>query len=134
MFSISRQVDYAVQFLLELATLLPGQHLSVKQFSLRRNLSFLFLQKIVRRLKQAGLITATYGAGGGYTLAYSNDSITLYQIMEAVEGKFSAVSCFGEKKDCPAREVCLSRRVFGQIQSDVISVMKKYSLQEMSQL
>lgn len=134
MFTISRQVDYAVQFLLELDALLPDQHLSVKQFSLRRKLSFLFLQKIVRRLKQAGLIVATKGSTGGYALNQSSDSITLYQIIEAVEGKFSAVSCFSEKKDCPAREVCLSRRIFDQVQLDVTGVMKKYSLLDMSQM
>jgi len=134
MFLINKQVDYAVQFLLALGNLPAGESLSLRIFSQNRNISFLFLQKIARLLKTAGFIQAHKGAQGGYFLSKAPESITLKDVVEALEGKYSAVACMKEQNDCPITKMCLSRNVLYQVQADILSTMQKYTLHEMSKM
>lgn len=134
MFSLSKQVDYSVQLMLSLAQLAPGKSLSLKSFARERNISFLFLQKIARQLKKSGLIEATKGARGGYFLLKKAKSISLKDVVEAVEGKYSAVSCLKTGHLCPVSAACTSQFVFSFIQKDMIQTLEKYSLEKMGEL
>ena len=132
MFLINKQVDYAVQFLLALAALPPEESLSLRIFSQNRNISFLFLQKIARSLKAAGFIDAAKGSRGGYFLKIDQEQITLKNVVEALEGKYSAVACMKEVHDCPVTEFCLSKNVLYQVQTDILETMQKYTLSRMA--
>jgi len=132
MFLINKQVDYAVQFLLTLASLPKGEFLSLRIFSQNRNISFLFLQKIARSLKAAGFIDASKGVRGGYFLKIDQEQITLKNVVEALEGKYSAVACMKEVHDCPVTEFCLSKNVLYQVQTDILETMQKYTLSRMA--
>jgi Rrf2 family protein len=45
-----------------------------------------FLVQILQELKRAGLVTSTRGASGGYRLARDPASISLGEVLDAVEG------------------------------------------------
>jgi len=132
MFFISKQVDYATQFLVALALQPQDDFLSLKEFSKQHNISFLFLQKIVRLLKKAEFIEANKGAHGGYRLKIAPEKITLRTVVEAVEGKYTAVSCLKETHACPITEMCLSKNFLFQVQRDILETLEKYSLEKMS--
>ncbi len=134
MFSLSKQVDYSVQLMLSLSELAPGKFLSLKSFAKERNISFLFLQKIARQLKKAGLIDASKGARGGYFLNKMNKEITLRDVVEAVEGKYSTVSCLKSGHECPVSRACTSQFVFSFLQEDMLGTLEKYSLDKMAAL
>ena len=134
MFLINKQVDYAVQFLLALSALPVGQSLSLRLFTQNRNISFLFLQKIVRELKRVGFVDAQKGAHGGYFLCIDSKSISLKDVVEALEGKYAAVACMKGKDNCPITQMCLSKNVLLRVQKDILLTMEKYTLFEMSQI
>lgn len=131
MFLINKQVDYAVQFLLELAVLPPGKFLSLRIFSQNRNISFLFLQKIARILKSAGFIDAQKGVFGGYYLKCDSEKITLKNIVEAIEGKYSAMACMKEEHTCPITKICLSKNALYHVQEDILHTLNNYTLAKM---
>ncbi len=93
MFQLSRQVDYALQLVCRLATLEPGAYLSLKKFSHESTISFLFLQKIARSLRQAEIINSVQGSQGGYYLLKKADTLSLKNIVEAVEGSVGLAAC-----------------------------------------
>lgn len=134
MFLINKQVDYAVQFLLALAALPREESLSLRIFSQNRNISFLFLQKIARSLKAAGFIDAAKGSRGGYFLKITPEQITLKNVVEALEGKYSAVACMKDVHDCPVTQICLSKNVLYQVQSDILRVLETHTLSSMSKI
>ena len=133
MFSISKQADYALQFLLELSILPDGEWLSVRVFANERTISFLFLQKIVRKLKQSGYVKATKGVNGGYRLAVEAGDISLKHIIEAVEGPYTSAACL-KGEHCPIEDKCTSKPVFSFVQRDIIQSLEKYTLQQMVQM
>lgn len=134
MFLINKQVDYSVQFLLELAILSPGKFLSLRIFSQNRNISFLFLQKIARTLKAAGFIDAQKGVLGGYHLKCDPEKITLKDIVEAIEGKYIAVSCMKNEHNCPITKICLSKNALFHVQEDILSTLESYTLAKMAHI
>ena len=93
MIKISRQVDYALQFLLRLHRAKPGELVSLKTFCTESSISFLFLQKIARQLRQAGLIEAGKGPSGGYRLTKSLESLSLKTLIEALDQDAGATAC-----------------------------------------
>ena len=58
-----------------------------------------YLEHLVAKLRQAGLVTSVRGAHGGYRLARSPQEISLAQILQAVEGPFNFVECASDAQD-----------------------------------
>ena len=134
MFLINKQVDYAVQFLLALSVLPKNEFLSISSFSKKRNISFLFLQKIARKLKSAGFIEAEKGSQGGYFLKVGPATLTLKDIVEALEGRYAAVACMKDVSDCPVTQLCLSKNVLSKVQEEILGTMQKYTLATMAKM
>ncbi len=56
--------------------------------------------KVLRILKDHGIIRSTIGKNGGYTLAKSPCEITLLEVLEALEGKIEISRCLCEDYEC----------------------------------
>ena len=81
MIKISKQVDYAFQLISELSKLEKNALLSLKTFSIKSNISFLFLQKIARSLRGAKIIKSVKGKNGGYMLVKKADKISVKEVI-----------------------------------------------------
>ncbi|KRL00461.1 RrF2 family transcriptional regulator [Liquorilactobacillus capillatus] len=69
--------------------------LSSQMIHQRINGSQTYLQKLLRRLVVAGLITSVSGNSGGFSLAKDPQQITLLQIVDATEGKIQSYPDLG---------------------------------------
>ena len=134
MISLNKQTDYGVQLLLALQELPQGEVLSLRLFSQNQNISFLFLQQIARKLKQAGLIAASKGAQGGYFLAKQGSEIRLTDIINAIDGEYAIVECMKKESDCPKESTCTSKPLFTVLQTNMLQSMNAYSLVDMKAL
>ncbi|MFA7314684.1 MAG: Rrf2 family transcriptional regulator [Candidatus Magasanikbacteria bacterium] len=114
MISINRQSDYAIQLIVALSKFTRENPLSLKKFSIESNISFLFLQRIVRSLKNGGLVDSNRGMYGGYFLKRDIEKITVKQIMEAVDGPLGVAACF-RGHICPRAKTCSSKQVLNNI-------------------
>ncbi|MCX6780423.1 MAG: Rrf2 family transcriptional regulator [Candidatus Magasanikbacteria bacterium] len=99
MFSIRRETDYAIKLLKALNKSKGDTVLSLNEVSKNTKISFLFLQKIARKLRLAGIIEAHQGVEGGYRLKMDSKKITLKKIIEATEGKCCILACCNEEKN-----------------------------------
>ncbi len=78
---------YAVKALLDLSLQPLNQPVSVSQIAKRQNIPVPYLEKILIKIRHAGLIKSIRGAQGGYQLAISPDKISLGEILMAVGDK-----------------------------------------------
>jgi Rrf2 family protein len=53
-----------------------------------------YLEHLVARLRQAGLVTSVRGAHGGYLLAKPADQIAMLDVVQALEGPIAPMECF----------------------------------------
>ncbi|UIJ45165.1 SUF system Fe-S cluster assembly regulator [Sphingomonas cannabina] len=65
------------------------------------------VQKLVSRLSAAGLIESARGTGGGFRLARPPATISLADIIEAIEGPIAMTACVENgRHDCCIEENC----------------------------
>lgn len=127
MIHMSKQTDYAVQLLIALSKMKKGEYLSLRAFSEESNISFLFLQRIVRSLKEAGIVDANRGVHGGYYLVKDPKKVTLKDLMEAVEGRFGITRCL-KGQNCMRSKTCASKKVFTKVNREIEQLLNSVSV------
>ncbi|MBT4121225.1 MAG: Rrf2 family transcriptional regulator [Candidatus Magasanikbacteria bacterium] len=128
MLQFTKEVDYGLQLVITLAKGSRGDLLSLRTFSKDTGISFLFLQRIAKKLKDANIIEATKGAQGGYMLKKNPLKITLKEIIEALEGDYAIIHCLRGKCGCKREKKCESRKVFKKINTHLTDYLEKTKL------
>ena len=83
---ISQKLEYACRALAQLAKRHDGRTLTrLEDLAQREAVSANFLVQILNDIRRAGLIDSRRGMAGGYLLARPAQSITLRQIVDAVD-------------------------------------------------
>jgi Rrf2 family protein len=88
---ISAKADYALRAALELAAAPDEEPVKGEQLSEAQDIPLQFLEHILLELKHARLVRARRGARGGYWLARAPETITLADVIRAVEGPLASV-------------------------------------------
>lgn len=102
---ISRKTDYALRILSILATS-DGSLLSVRVAAEQVDVPYSFARSIQHGLAQAGIVESLRGVHGGMRLKVDPNEITLYEIVEAVQGPFSINECTVPESECPRMPSC----------------------------
>ncbi|MPY69620.1 MAG: Rrf2 family transcriptional regulator [Alphaproteobacteria bacterium] len=87
--------DYGLRALMRLAAD-PDRSVSTEEIATEFAISRHHLTKVVRDLAAAGYVTTQRGAGGGFRLARPPRSITLGEVVRALERRHALVECFRE--------------------------------------
>ncbi len=83
---ISQKLEYACRALAQLAKRGDGRTLTrLEELAQREAVSANFLVQILNDLRRAGLVESRRGKAGGYLLAKTAETITLRQVVEAVD-------------------------------------------------
>ena len=88
---ISAKADYAVRATAELAAAAGRGHLKAESIAHAQGIPLRFLLNILSELKHARIVQSQRGAEGGYALARSPETITLADVIRAVEGPLASV-------------------------------------------
>lgn len=88
---ISAKVDYAVRAMCVLAAHEGDVPLKAEQMAAAQKIPLSFLENILVDLKRAGFVRSLRGQIGGYRLARPSSSITVADIIRAVEGPLADV-------------------------------------------
>lgn len=100
---VTREADYAVRCVLEVAR---SGRMSAAEVARLQDISPTFLGKIVQSLAKAGILSTRRGVGGGITLAVPADSLTMLQVVEAVEGPLFLNECLTSPPQCERIDSC----------------------------
>jgi Rrf2 family protein len=121
---ITRQADYAVRAVLYLAKLGPDSRAATSQIAEEQRIPPSFLAKIVSQLSVAGLLQTSRGARGGVTLSRPPDSITLLEVVEAIDGPITLNECVGENGVCVFGDSCPMRPVWCDAQAELVERLR----------
>ncbi len=103
--------EYAIRALALMART-PEERFSVRRLCEDLELPQKYLGRLMRKLSEAGLLTATRGVNGGYELAKPAANISLLAVMESCEGLDSFERCMLGLDWCdPAHPCALHARV-----------------------
>ncbi len=127
---ITRQSEYAVKTLMELARLPFGETLRTQEISERQNIPEVFLKKTIQLLARGGLLMTQRGAQGGIRLSIPADQITIANVIEAVEGALAINPCLSGNTHCPNESSCQIRRILHRAQEAMREELSKETLQD----
>ena len=88
---VSAKADYAVRAAVELATHPPDSPVKSDQVSANQDIPLRFLENILYELRQNDIVELSRGADGGYYLARPAATITVAEVISAVDGPVAAV-------------------------------------------
>ena len=117
---INLESDYAVRIVQYLAQ--SNERRDAQSIADSTCVSLRFTSKIMRKLVAADIVQSFKGAHGGYTLSRPASSITLRQVIEAVEGPYRFSRCVdnGYACNCSSVTACPFHSVFDDITQMVI--------------
>lgn len=87
--------DYGLRALMRLAGE-PDKTFTTDEIASEFAISRNHLTKVVRSLARTGFVATQRGAGGGFSLARPPESITLGDVVRALEQRHAIVECFRE--------------------------------------
>jgi Rrf2 family nitric oxide-sensitive transcriptional repressor len=85
--------DFALRALMRLAGE-PTRSFATNEIATEFAISRNHLAKVVRDLADGGFISTQRGAGGGFSLARPPQSITIGEVVRALEARHALVECF----------------------------------------
>ena len=129
---VSTKGRYGVRFMMDLAVNGQGGRVNLRQIGKRQNISWNYLWQIVNRLKSAGLIRATAGSKGGYSLAMAPQHITLGKILMILEGDIGLVPAAREPASCTGSNACAAREIWAEVNDKIAAVLESITLEDMA--
>ncbi len=126
---LSTKGRYGFRVLLDIALHQGQGAVPLSEISQREGLSQNYLWQIVSPLKKAGIVLATRGVQGGYLLAREPASITILDIVTALEGSVSLADCVQNTDSCSRSLDCLAREVWSEIEAVVVASMSAMNLE-----
>jgi Rrf2 family protein len=123
MMEISREADYAVRAVLELAASDDGARMSSAEIAERQEIPAPFLTKILTRLASAGIVSTHRGVNGGVVLARPPTDISLLEVVEAIEGPIALNRCQRHPDLCPRECDCAIHPAWGLLRGQLRNSM-----------
>ena len=123
---ITHQADYATRAVLHLAQAQKDKFVPTNEIANRQNIPSSFLAKIIAQLSIAGLLHTSRGANGGVKLARDPQSITLLEVIEAIDGPIRLNMCVenGIDCDCMLEKNCPLRSAWWDVQKELVTKLK----------
>ena len=121
---------YAVMALADMANFDMKNPVSLRDISLRQNISLVYLEQIFLKLKKNNIVKSVRGANGGYILTKDPEQIKLSNIFSAVDEKVKTVQCKREsKKGCNGKLTkCITHYLWDELEIYINDFFDKKNL------
>jgi len=132
MLTLSREADYAVRLVVHMATS-AGERFQAKQLATEQKVPESFLFKILQSLIRHRLVRSYRGVHGGYQLAVDPAQLTLFRLLEMVEGPIGLNVCVMTGMGCPLQTGCAVHDVWVVAQAQLRQVLESATVAELAQ-
>lgn len=131
MLRIARLTDYAAGLMAHLARS-PERQVSAPQLAQELGLPAPTVAALLKRLARAGLVAGARGAGGGYSLARAARSISVADVITAIEGPVALTECALGAGACELEAACATRGNWRLISHAVQGTLEAVSLADLA--
>lgn len=125
---LSTRTRYGLRFLIRLAST-QDLRLQLGVAAKEEKISSGYLEQIVRALRPLKILKAVRGVGGGYQLCKSPADIRLDDVIQALEGGISPVSCLTSY--CPRQDICTTREFWEDMDRHLRGYLHSKTLQDL---
>jgi Rrf2 family protein len=132
MLRLSKKADYALIAMKHLAIRPDAASASAREIAEQYDIPVELMAKVLQRLVRSGLLVSTQGTRGGYTLRKPAASISVSDVIQAIDGPFSVTACSTENNGCDQYSKCSVRDPLWQIRERIAAALATVSVAELA--
>ena len=124
---------YAVMALTDLAIYYKKTPVSLRDISLRQNISLLYLEQIFLKLKKNNIVKSVRGINGGYMLVKIPKELKILDILLALDQKVKTIGCKKDsKKSCNGKSTkCITHNFWDELDIHINSFFESKKLSDL---
>ena len=135
----STKAEYGIRLMVELGRTADSAPASLASVADAELLPLAYLEHLVAKLREAGLVSSTRGAHGGYQLARPPEEIDMLDVVQALEGPIAPMECFHEEREgkvlcsheTEGGRACATKVLWTRVQGGVTKALAGTSLAEL---
>jgi Rrf2 family transcriptional regulator, cysteine metabolism repressor len=135
----STKAEYGIRLMVELGRTADSAPVSLTSVADAELLPLAYLEHLVAKLREAGLVSSTRGAHGGYQLARPPEEIDMLAVVQALEGPIAPMECFHEEREgkvlcsheTDGGRACATKVLWTRVQGGVTKALAGTSLAEL---
>ena len=127
----SRQCEYALQAVLLLAKKPQGHMTSISELARRLKIPQHFLAKILQKLTRRGLLDSAKGPNGGFALGMPSEDITLFHIVDVIDGPGFTGNCVLGFPSCSDGQPCSLHHQWKETRDLIYSMLVSRNVSQM---
>ena len=121
---------YAVTAMLDLALHYDHGPVSLAEIAKRQGISQSYLEQLFARLRRNRLVDGLRGPGGGYKLGRPGDTISVADVIDAVNESVDATRCGGQR-NCQDEHRCLTHDLWEDLSTQIRDFLSGVSLDQL---
>jgi Rrf2 family iron-sulfur cluster assembly transcriptional regulator len=95
----------------------------------RQHFSQDYLEQLLVKLREAGIVEAVRGPGGGYRLSKKPEDITVWSLVHAVEHKIGYTPCSTDDLlDCEHEQDCTCKNIWVKLKRTVVNELESITV------
>jgi Rrf2 family cysteine metabolism transcriptional repressor len=135
----STRAEYGVRLMIELGRQDAGSPVALGTVADAERLPLSYLEHLVAKLREAGLVESQRGAHGGYRLGRPAEEIEMLEVVQALEGQIAPMECFHSdpegKVSCSHEtdgdQACATKFLWTRVQGGVTKALAGTTLAEL---
>lgn len=121
---------FAVTAMVDLALRSGGRPVTLAEISSRQSISLSYLEQLFGKLRRRALVDSVRGPGGGYRLGRDTASISVAEIILAVDEPIDATQC-GGKENCRDEQKCLTHDLWATLNERIFDYLESVTLRQL---
>ena len=135
----STKAEYGVRVMAHLAGRDGAEPVALGSIAVAEGLPLAYLEHLVARLRRAGLVDSRRGAHGGYSLARPAGTISMAEVVEALEGDIAPIECISEGADgsltCSREthgDACPTKLLWARVRGSIVTTLRGMTLADLA--
>jgi Rrf2 family transcriptional regulator, iron-sulfur cluster assembly transcription factor len=121
---------FAVTAMIDLALNNGDGPVTLAEISERQRISLSYLEQLFGKLRRQALVSSVRGPGGGYNLAKALDTVSVADIIVAVDEPIDATQCAG-KENCRDEGKCITHDLWISLNEHIFDYLRSVTLQQL---
>ncbi len=122
---------FAVTAMIDLALRQQGGPVTLAGISERQKISLSYLEQLFGKLRRHQLVASVRGPGGGYNLAKSLETVTVADIIHAVDEPLDATMCGGKGNCHDGMNPCMTHELWMNLNDKMFEYLDSVTLADL---